>query len=136
LAKILNMKLIGFIKEHNNLEEAHEFKDILKKESTNLTNLDSIITYLNDGVLLLGWMGYFMDLEDNDLISPDSYYTDGFYIWPAYFPYYLAKYSKYSIDEDFIFHLSNNKYRMDKQKLQNDQMIKLENKLSKKLNNL
>lgn len=31
-------------------------------------------------VLVIVWMGYFLDLEDGSLIAPDSYYTDGDYI--------------------------------------------------------
>ncbi|MFM7859303.1 MAG: hypothetical protein ACKO96_47125, partial [Flammeovirgaceae bacterium] len=33
---------------------------------------------------------------------PDSYYSDGSWIWPSYFPYYLIKFPRYPIDSEFI----------------------------------
>ena len=129
------MKLLGFIKEHNNIDEAQEYVSVIA-ENTNIQDaaIEIIIDYLNSGVLLLAWMGYFIDLEDNSLISPDSYFTDGVYIWPAYFPYYLKKHQSYLIDKEFLSHISKNDYLIDETKIKEDAKAKLEAELSKKLN--
>jgi len=127
------MKLVGFIKEHNSIVEAQEFSFIKGNNSRNQGIAEKIIDYLNSGVLVLAWMGYFMDLEDSSLISPDSYYTDGVYVWPAYFPYYLKKYPNYLIDDEFLSHISKNNYLVDQTKIKEDLKTKLEAGLSKKL---
>lgn len=131
---ILIMKLIGFIKEHNNIIEAQGYASVRVGNASNQDSVEIIIDYLNRGILLLAWMGYFMDLEDNSLISPDSYYTDGVYVWPAYFPYYLKKYPNYLIDDEFLSHISKNNYLIGETKVKEGTKAKLENSLSEKLN--
>nr|WP_298994371.1 hypothetical protein [uncultured Allomuricauda sp.] len=128
------MKLIGFIREHNNVVEAQKYSSVIAGGSSNENAIQIIIDYLNSGILLLAWMGYFMDLEDNSPICPDSYYTDGVYVWPAYFPYYLKKHPNYLIDEDFLSHISKNYYLIDETKLKEGTKSKLEISLSEKLN--
>lgn len=130
------MKLIGFIKEHDNLEEAQEYAIIQDSSFTNQELVEKVITYLNNGVLLFGWMGYCMDLEDGSLISPHSYYTDGYYVWPSYFPYYLKKHSNYMIDDEFLLYLSKNDFVFDEAKINADTKAKLEVKFSEKLDDL
>ena len=128
------MKLVGFIKEHNSIVEAQEYSFIKGNNSRNQGIDEKIIDYLNSGVLVLAWMGYFMDLEDSSLISPDSYYTDGVYVWPAYFPYYLKKHPNYLIDDEFLSNISKNNYLIDQTKIKEDLKTKLEAGLSEKLN--
>ena len=128
------MKLIGFIKEHNNIKEAHEYTHVKKGGSINKNVINNIIDYLNSGELLLSWMGYFMDLEDGSLIAPDSYYTDGYYFWPAYFPYYLKKYPDYYIDKEFLSHLLECNFIINGTMITSSVKDKLEAELSKKLN--
>ncbi len=123
------MRLIGFIKEHNNIEEAVAFSDI-KDTDNNYQEITKIIDYLNDGILVLGWMGYFTDIEDREvLISPDSYYTDGVYIWPKYFPYYLKKYPNMFIAKEFENHIIEKEFKIKK----DIDINKIEDWLSKKL---
>jgi len=132
--KIFNMKLIGFIKEHNNLPEALPLKDVLGSTPNDLTIISSVIKYLNEGILVLSWMGYFMDLDNKTPVAPDSYFTDGEYVWPAYFSYYLEKYSNYKIDQEFLNHISNNHFVVDKANISSSDVTKWERNLSDKLN--
>ena len=126
------MILTGFISEHNNIKEAIDYSTFKNNESTNDHILD-IIKYLNSGVYILGWMGVFMDLENQDIISPDSYYTDGEYIWPAYFSYYLKKHPNAQIDKNFLIHASKNNFHIDESKIDNHLKQQLEIELAKRL---
>ena len=51
------------------------------------------------------WMGYFIDPESGILICPDEYYTDGVYVWPGYFSYFLKKYPAWNLDKTFLEHV-------------------------------
>ena len=127
------MKLIGFIKEHNDISESQKYTSIRGGTFHDPHMLERVVRYLGEGVLILGWMGYFLDIEDNTPISPDCYYTDGVYIWPAYFPYYLRKLDGYKINDEFLSHIAANNYRVNQSGLSEATKIKLEERLSKLL---
>lgn len=129
------MKYIGFIKEHDEkMSEAIHFNEIINSADEQADSIKKIVNYLDKGVLLFGWMGFVYDLENEKPIKPDSYYTDGEWIWPVYFPYYLKKYPKFPVNKDFIDYLKNKnfefKIRHDfsqiKHQLESDLMKKLE----------
>lgn len=107
------MKYIGFIKEHNNIKEAIPFEKAIGGEFYEESTLAKIIEYLNSGVLLLSWMGYFTDFRTNGLIAPDSYFTDGIWVWPSHLPYYLKKHPNMILDKDFIEYLSSKQFKMN-----------------------
>lgn len=104
------MKLIGFVKEYNNLKSAIPLEELIVSGSVDTPNLDKILEYLSQGELLLAWMGYFIDVRSNELIAPDSYFTDGVWVWPAYFPYYLNKYSNIKLSDEFLNYLKLKNY--------------------------
>ncbi|CAM1353278.1 hypothetical protein [Tenacibaculum halocynthiae] len=80
-------------------------------------------------------MGYFINFENDELIFPDSYYTDGVFICPSYLPYYLKKYPNFKLEEGFISHLISVNYQNKKVIGKRDVLI-IENKLSKLLEEL
>jgi len=125
------MKLICFIKEHDKIEEAKEYKNILghEHELNNNQVINKIINYLDNGVYLLGWMNTIVSLDTNELIVPNCYYTDGNFVWPAYFSYYLRKYPNYKIDSDFLKHLEKNNFDFSKIKISNKLKLDLEKQL-------
>ncbi|MBG6148964.1 hypothetical protein IWQ47_001733 [Aquimarina sp. EL_43] len=125
------MKLIGFIKEHNDVKGAVSFADINKDALENNKPLFEVIDYLNKGTLVFSWMGYSEDLDNGELITPDSYHTDGVFVWPAYFPYYLNKYPEYKVNEEFLVHLANNNFHQDE--LNPNTVKNIEKWLSEKL---
>lgn len=99
------MKLTGFLIEHNLIKEAVPLSLVADPNNHPYEYLDKIIEYLNEGVLLLAWMGYVIDPTNKILICPDAYYTDGVWVWPQYFTYYLKKYPNYKLDEEFVKHV-------------------------------
>ena len=101
------MKYVGFIKELDNVSFAKDFKNYFT--SANRDNLD-ILKYLDKGISFGGWMSYVSEVEDIDIsIAPFEYFTDGEWIWPVYFPYYLKKYKNFYIPIEFIEYLARNK---------------------------
>lgn len=125
------MKLIGFIKEHNNIKEAIDYS-VFKTGMSHPVSAE-IINYLDSGIYIFGWMGVFMDLDNQDIISPDCYYTDGIYVWPAYFSYYLKKHPNTQIDEHFLEHASKNNFRIDESKIDDCLKEELELEFSKRI---
>jgi len=106
------MKLVGFIKEHNYIKEAVGLNELISSGSESYANIEKVIRYLDSGTLLLAWMGYFIDGKTKKLIATDSYFTDGIWIWPSYFPYYLGMYPSLKIDPDFLIHMENQKFEL------------------------
>jgi len=109
------MKLLGFIKEYNELKESNTLDELLNSGVPVVNDVEKILDYLSQGVLVLGWMGYFIDVKTKKPIAPDSYFTDGVWVWPAYFPYYLKIVPSMLIDQDFVQYLLDKDY-----KFQND----------------
>jgi hypothetical protein len=127
------MKLVGFIKEHDETLSSILFKEVLGINNNDPELINKILEYLSKGTLIMAWMGYFNDLETNEHVSPHGYYSDGTWLWPTYFPYYLRKYSHYNLDMNFV------KYLIDKNFLIEDVIpinkAKLEEELIKKMQN-
>lgn len=128
------MKLLGFIKEHNCIQDAVSLNELISSASESHSNIEKVIKYLNSGALLLAWMGYFIDEKTKKPISPDSYFTDGIWVWPSYFPYYLGVYPNMKINPDFLNHLENKKFEFRLDDKFESQKNQLENELSQKLN--
>ncbi|RXK83259.1 hypothetical protein [Filimonas effusa] len=108
----LPIKLVGFITEHDKyIPGAAVFKDVLNSTPVNAftdrqrADNKKLMTYLEQGCFLTGWMGYVADLQTRELIGPDAYFTDGVWIWPSYFPHYLKKFLYMEINEAFLDHL-------------------------------
>lgn len=129
------MRYIGFIKEHNPIKESLSIEVVMSSPDNNdEISVLGIIEYLkNNGVLILGWMGYFMDLEKDQPICPDSYYSDGVWVWPAYFPYYLEKYPHYPLDKEFKEYFLSKDFKNNTQGVSFDK-DEFERELSRKLN--
>lgn len=125
------LKLVGFLKEYNNISEAITLEDRISESLVNL-EINKILNYLEKGTFVLGWMGYFINYENDELIAPDSYFTDGFFVWPSYLQYYLKQYPNFKLEEEFISHLESMSYENKKIIGKRDLFI-MENKLSKLL---
>jgi len=127
------MNYVGFIKEYDNIDEAIPYNSLFREKENNIDLTKNIIDYLNNGILFFGWMGYIKDLKDNELAVPQDYYTDGNWIWPAYFPFFLTKYTNVYIDPAFKNYLTSNKF-IFKCILSEDDKYQLELDFIKKLN--
>lgn len=128
------MRFVGFIREYNDIEEAKFLQEVIKCHVNRIDVLE-IINYLKEGILAFAWMGYFVDIETKALIAPDSYFTDGLWVWPAYLPYYLSKYPGMHLDYDFVEYLRLKKYETIVCGLSELEMARIENEISIKLNN-
>ena len=125
------MKLVGFIKEHDH-KLGNTFKDVVEK-SLKEYDPEAIINYLEKGSLLFGWMGYFNDLETNEPVSPHAYYTDGTWVWPSYFPYYLGKYRSITFDNEFLHYLEARNFQFVKEHDIEEKILLFERQLHEKM---
>lgn len=105
------MSFIGFVKEHNDVDWAVSLEQFIKhsppcEDSTLL----KVIDYLKQGIPVLDWMGNIHDLSNGSVLASDSYYSDGKYVWPGYYPVYLERISNFDIDSEFLDHLLKNKF--------------------------
>lgn len=101
------MKYIGFIKEMDmNIPNAKPFLEFRFNSSPSNCEIErsKIIDYLDRGIFFGGSMGGWND-DEGQFIGYADYFTDGFYVWPRYFPYYLKKYDSIPVDAEFIDHI-------------------------------
>jgi len=104
------MKNLGYMKRFDpKWPGAKELSEMVvgDKPDENLRN--AIINYLSAGNFLFGWMSFLRE-EDGTPIGNNDYFTDGVYVWPLYYIYYLRKFDNLQIDTDFIDHVKNNNY--------------------------
>lgn len=108
------MNFVGILE---NVDAYLPFLTMEEYFSQNLKREDSIekkiVEYLRSGICIAGVMNITRDIFTHDVIDGLSYHTDGMYIWPIYFPYYIEKYpGKVLIPSDFIEHLKSNDFKM------------------------
>lgn len=107
------MKLIGFVKEHDNMDISIPFESMMDSEELESLDRNRIIKYLEKGKIITGYMCHFQDLQSKNQGEPWGYLTDGKFIWPTYYPYYLKKYKSFQIDRNLIYELLKNGFDMD-----------------------
>lgn len=104
------MKYLGFLKQIDKYRsESKDLVDMLKGNSLESSQRLLIIDYLSRGHFFLGWMTFLRD-DDGSPIGNNDYFTDGCYVWPSYFIYYLRKFEDLEIDKDFISHVKANNF--------------------------
>lgn len=103
------MRFIGFLKKFDaNIPNAKAVEDYINNEPWGYSvSLPDIISFLDHGKALASSMTLLMD-EEGEPIGGTVYYSDGIYIWPSYFSFYLRKYGTLNISNDFIDHVANN----------------------------
>ena len=101
------MKAIGFIGEQQRSNKLPAFKTLLTDISHPKEIIDKVVSYLVSGVECLETFALEQDITENDLkiIGPSRFLTDGVWVWPSYYPYYLKKIPNLSIDESFLNYL-------------------------------
>ncbi|GEN69683.1 hypothetical protein [Chryseobacterium rhizosphaerae] len=107
------MKYIGFIKEYNKIPESFSLNEYKSKQNYANEEKEKILHYLKKGDVILTWMGVFLDLDNNNFIGPQIYYTDGEWIWPLYLIYYLEKEIFFDLEEEFTNYLKERKYKLN-----------------------
>lgn len=121
------MKTIGFLSRHCRDDFAEDFEELTSSGEPH-PNRKKVIDYLKSGVLCVPLMGAVLDedetkgLDSNDdsFFGYLSVYTDGEWIWPAYFISYLEKYPNYKVSHEFVQHVL--KQRDTKVKVSKDEV--------------
>jgi len=106
------MTYIGFIKEFDkNIRAALTFQEMAKLSGNAIPDetRKKILHYLRNGFFLAGAMSFIYDF-DNEKIGNLDYYTDGTYVWPSYYAFYLNKYPHLYINPEFISHTENTEF--------------------------
>ena len=108
------MKFIGFIKEEDkNIKGAKSFEEMFSAESVDRFLRNRVIEYLSNGVFLTGVMTYIYDNEGKPIGNLD-YFTDGKFIWPVYYVYYLRKYDNFLVVPELLSHAQENNFTVMK----------------------
>lgn len=106
------MKYIGFIKEEDkNIPTAKNLKEMFLEKDNDTILIKDVVDYLKKGIFLSGIMSFIYDDEGKPIGNLD-YFTDGQFVWPAYYPYYLQKYKNFLIDQDLLQHCVVNNFRI------------------------
>ncbi|WP_343307725.1 hypothetical protein AAHN97_11350 [Chitinophaga niabensis] len=115
------MEFIGFINEcDRNIRSARPFKEMFVTSNVDEEARKKFIEYLAKGQFFGGVMTYMRDLIDGEDIGPMNYYTDGKYIWPVYYLFYLKKYPSFCVSSEMIAYLETVDYsfrELDNQEL-------------------
>jgi hypothetical protein len=112
------MKLVGFLKKYDpKIAEAE-----ILEENTPFANkdiYDKVISYLKNGYALLDFMEFIYD-DDGNKIAPLSILTDGYWIWPSYFYYYLKQYPNNDTYKAFLADIERNEF-LSKEEIKKNQ---------------
>lgn len=128
------MKLLGFIKEYDDISGASALDDLLYSGTGVQEDIQKVIAYLNQGYVLIGWMGYCFDVRSREPIGPDMYLTDGIWVWPGYLSYYLNKYPNFKFSSEFLEYIKKKDFRFNLEQDFELYKDKFEKELSEKLN--
>lgn len=128
------MKYFGFIREHNFIKEAVPFK-VLRDSNIDFDDpetFDKVIEYLYNGQLVIAFMGRFQDIETKEYADFDSYLTDGEWVWPSYYPYYIKNHKTLFIEPEFYQHIIDNNFK--RKDVTKSKIIEIYDELKKFLN--
>ncbi len=119
------MQFVGFLKEQDpNIHGARSIEQMFQSSHINNDERSKIINYLESGVFLCGAMSYIYDDQDKPIGNLD-YFTDGEFIWPVYFPYYLKKYDTFYIDKNFTESIKKRNYQI--KSINAQELVEIEN---------
>jgi hypothetical protein len=109
------MQTIGFIEEKDSKIIREEFiLDKTRSANLQIEGLEKkkIIEYLEHSNSIFAiTLGLF---DGATYIGPYMILTDGIWIWPSHFSYYLLKNDFLNINSDFYFYLKNKKFKSSK----------------------
>ena len=103
------MNVIGFIKSHDsNVDCSKDLNDLLSNPIVDSVHLGKVISYLEQGIPLLKFMGDVYDSAGNSL-GRMMYLTDGEWLWPSYYSRYLQRYPNILVPQVFLDHIDAKK---------------------------
>lgn len=126
------MKYIGFIEEHNKLPFSLKFSDYLEEETNENLNHNLFLSYLKKGLTVAAFMGYVYDFKKKDsIICHSSFYTDGRFVWPEYYIYYLSNVRNFRIDKELYCYASSLDFKFPR--IPEKELLTIENAFLDKL---
>jgi len=87
-----------------NIACSRNIHDLLSDERIDETELIGIVNYLDRGIPVIHFISDIYD-DNNERIGPNTIYTDGLWIWPSYYSFYLRKYPEMIIPDTFRQHV-------------------------------
>ncbi|RFM33186.1 hypothetical protein [Chitinophaga silvisoli] len=102
------MNAVGFLQIHDpHIACSREISSLFSDSFLDKEKLSEICNYLESGVSIVRYISNLYD-EGGELIGPNVIYTDGIWIWPSYYSFYLKKYPQILIPDDLQFHIGLN----------------------------
>ncbi|OMP75975.1 MULTISPECIES: hypothetical protein [unclassified Chitinophaga] len=102
------MNAVGFLQIHDpHIACSRKINSLFSDSLLDKEKLFEICNYLESGVSIVRYISNLYD-EDGELIGPNIIYTDGLWIWPSYYSFYLKKYPQILIPDDLQFHIGLN----------------------------
>lgn len=103
------MNVIGILKDHEPENKfAKALVELTYAPMAESTYNEQLISYLKQGVRTLKFLASDDD-ADGTPIGQRMYLTDGEWIWPSYYVYYLEKYSNIAVPKIFLDHVHSKK---------------------------
>ncbi|HEY9258050.1 hypothetical protein [Chitinophaga sp.] len=94
------MNVVGFLHVHDpHIACSKDINDLFSDSLLNNEKLPEISNYLENGVSIVRYISNLYD-TDGELIGPNIIYTDGLWVWPSYYSFYLKKYPQILIPEE------------------------------------
>jgi len=106
------MNIVGFISEHESISRPNlgiPLKELFNGLEITPSKLSKIIDYLQNAKCLISKTLFFFDTENNP-IGSYIIYTDGKWLWPSYYVYYMKMKSRILIPNDFIKNIESNNF--------------------------
>lgn len=107
----MEVKFVGFLDEYDEGKGFPSIKDAFEKGLDNSYFASKVLKHLEYGKIVFACMHYIQDWETDKLLVPHGYFTDGQWVWPSYFPYYLQNHKDYKIDAEFLEYLKQRDFK-------------------------
>ncbi len=107
------MRFTGFISDHDpKVPNALPIGFMIYEYNGSEEDKAKTIAYLKQGHFVMGWMNVDHDVLDGASIGPSAYLTDGTFVWPHYYTFYLEKYPRFGIQKSFFEHIASNQFQV------------------------
>lgn len=108
------MKTIGFTNKRDEVIIRNKYLDmplLLNGNTLDEVEKKNVIKYLNghESVFSITWALF----DGEKYIGPYMIFTDGEWLWPSHFSYYLFKNNFHHFNEDFLNHLRTKKFEIN-----------------------
>ncbi|MDR0194862.1 MAG: hypothetical protein LBI73_07035 [Myroides sp.] len=104
------MNVVGFLTIHDRgYQGSSDLNDLINEVQNKNENIERVISYLDSGYDFTGVPLMLYDDDDIPMFGL-SYLTDGKWIWPNYYSYYLKKYPFIKLNKEFVNYIEAMNY--------------------------